>query len=296
MTNLINQISINGELTSFYNYVNPAVKLENVRNFGLQTILFNDLFGADDNTWVEAGDEARTEVRFPVPWETITGAIVPNTSTQLISSRARFKIQASPSSDFDSARINATNGDGSTGTNISFHTVPKSIFNSNLKAIAICNKYAYLEARFNDNLSACYWWYVGWAKDYQYVGGQYPRNAVAIYGNSGVSSPSRVGVENGTSKASFTTTLPAINCEVPTPGADSKDILLIDLASPNNYIGKLWNMIALPSSAVIGKIYKNTGIDPDTGQVETDQKAYWMCVGTWGTDKIGMRVWTENIY
>lgn len=295
MTNFINQLTINGEVNTFFNYVNPVDQSGEPRTFGGAGWLDDVLTAAYGNTrsvWTPTfNTQGAYNIRFPVPWETLTGDV---SSSASIGSGMRGRI----SNRRDFPYTNTTNADNTStfvflGTDGNTDTAPYTF--------GVLNKYSFSCVAFTGaNRSGNFFFkHFGWAKDRQYTGGVYPRSLIGISScsNIGYFSAGRVSTENGNTATYFLTTQPAISCLISTPGANSNDIILQDNISPNNYIGKAWNLIRLPSSAVVGKIYKNTGADPDTGNVETDQKRFYMCVGTWGVggEKFGMRLWTENI-
>ena len=133
--------------------------------------------------------------------------------------------------------------------------------------------------------------YMGWLKNPGYTGNQYPRNFAYMLNSANTL---RATLVNATGTTNFSTaansiTNPTIACEVATSGADATDIIFRDDTSPNNAIGKPYNMISLPSSFAVGNIYTNNGVDPDGGDNNK-----WLCVGNWGSRKLGVRVWTEG--
>lgn len=137
--------------------------------------------------------------------------------------------------------------------------------------------------------------YLGWLREPVYTGDTYPRGLVALQVPNDVWS--RVAVENGTTFSSISTaadsiTTPPINCSIVTPGADATDITIRDAASPHNPVGKLWNCIQLPATCNVGELWRNVGVDADGGGSEQD---VYLCVMPWGTAKLGMRVWTEDV-
>lgn len=286
MTNLINQITINGKTTTFLNYVNPLIGGESIAtdSSNWYTFLTQQLTSARVSSYnnIYGG----YSIRLNPPYETLSGQ-VQNASG--LGANGRFFIQMST---LRAYFVNTTNSTGS-----SLYTASPQTYTSPY-IFAVINDYAMSIASFatDGRTSGVEIASIGWAKDGLFTGSQYPRNFYA-FGDRSDSAPSiiRTTAENSTSQTSIGTSNPSLSCAISTPGSDSTDILLRDSASPNNYIGKMWHMMMLPSSAVLGKIYKNTGVDPDTGNVETDQKAFWMCVGSWGGNKLGMRVWTENI-
>lgn len=300
MTNLVNQITINGETTTFLNYINPVVAGESPGLAGI-TQLLTAHFGNDRTKWTQDGSNLAWAIRWPVSWETKIGTIAAPTRAGFVGENgvgnARGVILAAYSTGLGRAGTSNTTGTefisdfpGRWGNYSNSPASYQMIF-------AVVNNYGIaLRACVNNTLTGLThdtsgFMYQGWLKDGVYAGSQYPRNYVGY----GVATFARVTQELLTTKTNLMVQNPALSCSIATPGANSTDIIVRDSTAPNNYIGKLWNMMVLPSTAVVGKIYKNTGIDPDTGVVETDQKAFWLCIGTWGTDKIGMRVWTDNI-
>ena len=285
MTNLINQISINGETTTFLNYVNPVVGGESIVQ--------------DATAWVTFFQQQLTSLRFVrstnnyynlrfnTSFETLTGQVA---SFNGLATNARYCFRLGG----DIRRADATNGTVQSEVPIGGYAT----WYYRDYAFAVINNNSLTMAFFGDSgrSTSVNWMSAGWLKDGQYSGLNYPRNFYNIGDREDADLTAfRITRENLATLTSVSTQNPTLSCSVATPGANSTDVIIRDSSAPNNYIGKLWNMMVLPSTAVVGKIYRNTGIDPDTGQVETDQKAYWMCVGSWGTDKIGMRVWTENL-
>jgi hypothetical protein len=299
MTDFINQLTINGDLNTFFNYVNPAEggAIRVAGSSGWLNDVLTAAYGDNRNIWTPSVSAGYYNIRFPVPWETITGN-VPNVGGTSLSAGMRGQI--SVRRDFYATNSTSTNGatqtpigtDGQTDNdgNYSF-----GIFNS--------YSYSWFASSGTGRTGNFYFRHFGWAKDRQFVGSAYPRSLIGISyaSNSGYFSAGRILLEDQnttspTANTRYFQNMPALSCQIATPGANAGDIILQDNVSPNFYIGKAWNLIRLPSSAVIGKIYKNTGVDPDTGNIETDQKRFYMCVAPWGpTDKIGMRVWTDNI-
>lgn len=289
MTNLINQISINGETTTFLNYVNPLSGGEQI--LSTNDAWYNFFVQQLTSLRVARPTTERYNLRFNVPFETMTGQVIGNISNITSTSRCYIPFDA-----IQSTRANTTN----TNTTPS-NTIGGSVYISSASrpyTYAVMNNYALTvySCANSSRSSGGNLFSIGWGKDTAFSGVQYPRG---FYWYSrredGETTFRRVTQENLTTMTNMSVTSSAYTCAIATPGADSTDNLLIDTDSPNWYTGKIWHTMRLPSTAVVGSIYRNDGLDPDTGQVETDQKAFWMCVGTWGTDKIGMRVWTENI-
>jgi hypothetical protein len=285
MTDLINQITINGKTTNFLNYINPAASGESFLN---TNAVWASLFTAQLTSLrytVTTGTNYNYYLRFNVPWETLSGQVsTTNYRAALLFATNRI-------------RMNST---GNTSGTVAIDSTGNTQYsNSSPYAFAVINDYAMAMAFFTGAglTTLTGFAYVGWTKDGAFTERQFPRNLACFCNASSGGSilGDRVSQEGLTTKTTLLTQNPTLSCAISTPGADSAEILIRDSASPNNYIGNMWHTIMLPSAAVNGKVYKNIGIDPDTGNVETDQKAFWLCVGSWGSNKIGMRVWTENI-
>ena len=75
-----------------------------------------------------------------------------------------------------------------------------------------------------------------------------------------------------------------------TPGANTTDLVIRDDASPNRAIGVASNLLKSSLPIPVGQIYRNTGIDPDGSN-----NPFWLCVGVYGSERILMRVWTQNL-
>lgn len=142
---------------------------------------------------------------------------------------------------------------------------------------------------------------VGWAKNPLYDGTNYPLNAYYFFLSN--NSNSRGGgrptlpnnnirtalrVPTGTSADSIANY--SITCQTATPGADTTDLVIRDDASPNRAIGVASNLLKTSLAIPVGEIYRNTGVDPDG----SDNK-FWICVGVYGSERILMRVWTQNL-
>jgi hypothetical protein len=298
MTNLINKININSKPTTFLNYFNTLDRGINLGSSQWNNV-FTEQWGAVRTHWMESTDFYG--LRFPVPWESLT-----TTPMTLILGHPRFTYSKTGENIY-TAFANSSSGN-------SFARYDQNISggwpNINTGFVfGVLNDYGLLRVSFTSSaLTSSSWTYFGWVKDPQFNTGspQFPRNLIWCAGNtSGLTYAKRITTENteivnaqaGTNIERTTDALmnPTIDCVITTSGANSTDVLIRDDDSPNSYIGKMWHTIRLPSAAIVGKIYKNTGADPDTGSIETDQKAFWLCFGAMGTAKLGMRVWTENI-
>lgn len=277
MTSLINQATIGGKLHTFVGYVNQ---------FEMGTFNIDDTWGTTiRDAWIAQfgnankynnPDSFSAYVIFPTAFETLTG----NASA----SKYRARILSFQGVN----QVNSSNGD----SQITFF-VNKTGGNGSYPFMLI-NDFSMSWAGFANSArtGAVNFASAGWLDNAQYTGAQFPRNFYWVTnGGSG-----RVQQENLKTERTFTTGSPALSCSIATPGANSSKVVLTDSVSPFNYIGNAHGLIRMPSSCVIGKIYKNTGIDPVSGVSEAGTNYNnWVCVGTWGTDKIGLRIWTENI-
>lgn len=156
---------------------------------------------------------------------------------------------------------------------------------------SVLNSRCLVACKFNASLDAVDWFlYAGWLADSSLSSdNKLLQCTILTSGEKG-----RLQNKNVAGRVLYKTPDYTIDCVLSTSGADSTDVLCQDV-STGYFLGRLVNCIRLPSSALVGKVYKNTGVDPDTGQIETDKRAFWICAGSWGTEKIGMRVWTQNI-
>lgn len=296
MPNLINQDNIGN---TYLNYVSNTINSEvvDIDNYNF-TSFFTTAFGDNRERFTvgSVGTLHAIAIRFPVAWETKTGAISSFTTAAVPSNARCMWIP-------DRADIYLCHSNSSTTLSVTYGTAVG--LSNNTYTFAVLNNSSLTVASFsNVGRAVCSWFvHIGWPKSMVYTGSQYIRNFIVIrqsqFQNGLTSSSStymqRPTTENLTTKtdlytASDTTLNPTISCEVATPDANGTDIIVRDATSPFNYNGKLWNVIRLPSTAVVGKIYKNTGIDPDGSN-----NSMWLCCGAWGSDKIGMRVWTEGI-
>lgn len=293
MTNPINQISINGETTTFLNFANTVLMAGDydrdnfsdllTSHLGVQGILWNNSTG-------QLGDTA-FRLRFPTPWETLTGDVSQATTNNIGNARIGFNLFNVAG--FYSPGINTTNGTGSNRIQFDGLNSPNRLF-------AVINNYSVVGVFSTPTRELSNFFYAGWLKDGQFVGSQFPRNCiwysnVSLGGGTTNSRKMRPLEENLTTFRVLLEENPTLDCQSFTADADSTDVIVRDSVYPNLYVGKMWNVMVLPGSAVTGNIYKNLGVDPDTGIVETDQKAYWLCCGVWGSGKLGMRVWTDGV-
>lgn len=142
---------------------------------------------------------------------------------------------------------------------------------------------------------------LGWVKNPLYSGASFPRNAYHfILDDSGSArGGGRASLENNNSFTTFRvpTTASAdaianysITCQSATPGANTTDLVLRDNASPNKAIGIAPNLLKTILQIPVGQTFRNTGVDPD-GSINP----YWICVGVFGSERVLMRVWVENM-
>lgn len=142
---------------------------------------------------------------------------------------------------------------------------------------------------------------VGWAKNPLYTGTNYPLNAYYYFINStsslrgggrptlpNIDTRTALRVPTGTSADSIANY--SITCQTSTPGANTTDLVLRDDASPNRAIGVASNLLKTSLAIPVGQIYRNTGVDPDGSN-----NPFWICVGVMGSERILMRVWTQNL-
>lgn len=151
------------------------------------------------------------------------------------------------------------------------------------------------------NTSNYFFRQVGWAKNPLYDGTNYPLNAYYFFLNS--TTTARAGgrptlpnndtrtalrVPTGTSADSIANY--SITCQTSTPGANTTDLVIFDDASPNRAIGVASNLLKTTLAIPVGQIYRNTGVDPDGSNNQ-----FWICVGDYGSERILMRLWTQNL-
>jgi hypothetical protein len=142
---------------------------------------------------------------------------------------------------------------------------------------------------------------VGWAKNPLYTGTNYPLNAYYYSINStsslrgggrptlpNIDTRTALRVPTGTSADSIANY--SITCQTSTPGANTTDLVLRDDASPNRAIGVASNLLKTSLAIPVGQVYRNTGVDPDGSN-----NPFWICVGTMGSERILMRVWTQGL-
>lgn len=289
MATLINQDNVGN---TYLNYINPAFTGgEPITAYSANwlTSFLTTAYGNDRNRWTASTTTGVYNMRFPVAWETITGAIA-TTAAGSLTVGTRFQL----SNRQDGYLINSTNANTAvlaTGFNVSGTAAA-----SNSYSFAVCNNNSIAIATFSgyNRDGVVGFKYYGWLKNGSYTGSNYPRNFISMARQDGAMSnllvAKRVATENAITAADLLQANPTLNCSISTPGANATDVIIRDNASPNNFIGIAWNLMMLPATAVIGGVYKNTGVDPDGSN-----QSFWLCVANWGSNKLGMRVWTENV-
>lgn len=142
---------------------------------------------------------------------------------------------------------------------------------------------------------------VGWVKNPLYTGTDYPLNAYYYFLNSSstLKGGGRPALPNNTARTVLrvptgTSADPianySITCQTSTPGANTTDLVIRDDASPNRAIGVASNLLKTSLAIPVGQVYRNTGVDPDGSN-----NPFWICVGTMGSERILMRVWTQGL-
>ena len=142
---------------------------------------------------------------------------------------------------------------------------------------------------------------IGWVKNPLYSGTTFPRNAYYffLHSNGNSRGGGRFSIENNTIQTNLRvpTTGSAdaianysITCQSTTPGANTTDLVLRDNVSPNKALGIAPNLLKTSLQIPVGQYYRNTGVDPDGST-----NPYWMCVGEYGSERVLMRAWAENL-
>lgn len=143
---------------------------------------------------------------------------------------------------------------------------------------------------------------IGWLRNPLYSGSAFPRNAYYLFNtqNQNTSSGSgRPSAENTTvlqrlQYPSVNIADPianySINCQTATPGANATELYLRDNVAPHKAIGYVPNLLKTSLQIPVGQVYRNTGIDPDGSN-----NPYWICVGTYGSERLLMRVWAPGL-
>ena len=142
---------------------------------------------------------------------------------------------------------------------------------------------------------------VGWVKNPLYDGVNYPLNSYYLFLSSNPNqrgggrpqlpnNSTRTALRVPTGSTADSIANYAITCQTSTPGANTTDLVIRDDASPNRAIGVASNLLKTNLAIPVGQIYKNTGVDPDGSN-----NPFWLCVGEYGSERILMRVWTQNL-
>ena len=141
---------------------------------------------------------------------------------------------------------------------------------------------------------------IGWLRNPLYSGSAFSRNVYYLFctnvpSSNGAGHPS-IENTNVVQRIQYPTSGIAdpianysINCQIATSGANTTELYLRDNVSPYKAIGYVPNLLKTSLQIPIGQIYRNTGVDPDGSN-----NPFWMCVGEFGSERILMRVWTEN--
>jgi hypothetical protein len=81
-----------------------------------------------------------------------------------------------------------------------------------------------------------------------------------------------------------------VSCQTATPGANTTEFYLRDNVAPNKAVGYIPNVLKCSLNLSVGRIYRNTGVDPDGSN-----NPYWKCVAKMGNESILMRGWATGI-
>jgi hypothetical protein len=81
-----------------------------------------------------------------------------------------------------------------------------------------------------------------------------------------------------------------VSCQTATPGANTTEFYLRDNVAPNKAVGYAPNLLKSSLNIPAGRIYRNTGIDPDGSN-----NPYWKCVAKIGSESLLMRVWATGL-
>lgn len=268
---------------------------------GLPLSTIRDWVNASFGQTRMAIDQAAFSLILPYPSETLT---IPPASNQTFSSNNKGR--------FFRGEFSATNGNPTTnGSNNIFYQVPGGGTNINFGDTAsvyycVLNSYSlniFICAFSGNSLSNSTYAFrsIGWVKNPLYSGTSFPRNSYYLFLNSNSNSRGggRPNLENTTTLSNLrvptTTSADAIanysiTCQSATPGANTTDLVLRDNASPNKALGIAPNLLKTSLQIPVGEIYRNTGVDPDGSN-----NPYWICVGVYGSERILMRVWVENM-
>lgn len=293
MPNLINTDSAGNV---FYNYFTPVINGVDSRFYyssNLKSGFLDQAYGAQ----YSAVATQYGALRLPAPdIETKTGQVTITSGgyPPYPTTNARFQF----SLDRQTNGVIVNNN-----TNVVFGSYSRDLSRNIAKTFICAGLYSLVLAEFDINVTSCinfhYW---GFLREPVYIDSVFPLGAVYVgRWNTTYVGGRALGLTSTTTKLCSTTadsiTSPPIVCTTGTdPGDGSEtftDIVIRDADSPNNPVGKLWNCIDMPATCNVGELWKNTGAyDADDSASEQD---VYLCVMPWGTRKLGMRVWTENV-
>lgn len=288
MPNLINTDSAGNV---FYNYITPVIKGEAGSDYNANVLTYYQTALGSSNVFFSF---PFLYVRFPAPG-------IENKTGTLSGSNFRVRFYASTSNAMGNfIQVDTGNANG-LGSKVGVDSGGSGISSSTSDlSFKVTNQYATCHALFSSNMTFKSFCYAGWLREPVYSGATYPRGLVVYQTFSSVLK--RVEQENQStlinlSQSADSITSPPIVCTAGTDPGDGSaiatDIVIRDAASPNHPVGKLWNCIDLPADCVVGSIYRNAGnYDADAS---TSEKDFYLCVMPWGTRKLGMRIWTENV-
>jgi len=141
----------------------------------------------------------------------------------------------------------------------------------------------------------------GWLKDPLFPQLAFIQNAYYLYAtgpNSGSRAAGRpiLGVNDRRNFVLPTATTPdpianyPVSCQTATPGANTTEFYLRYNVAPNKAVGYAPNLLKSSLNIPAGRIYRNTGIDPDGSN-----NPYWKCVAKIGSESLLMRVWATGL-
>lgn len=161
-------------------------------------------------------------------------------------------------------------------------SIPSSSF-----CYSVINQYSMAVACFDDyeNTVLRKFIYVGWLRDPKYVGSTALRGFVSLEITQNSSNLYRILMEDS---AVYEQISPL----------NTRRLFIEDLCLDacvkdfsNGYLGKLYNCIELPANTAIGEYCENIGRDADS---MVDEPRFYLCVGNWGVNKLGMRINFKN--
>lgn len=191
----------------------------------------------------------------------------------------------------------------------------ENVASSLYKTFCVCNNESISAFKVKSNLetnSYTGFTSIGWLDDPPTFTQNSPYRTSSVYvlfaqcastanSNGNVTSAIRVGSEGGSAQAILTSgdANYAITCQSggPPESTWATNLVLIDsAASPENYaMGSVRNVLLGKGTYTVGTVYKVAGVG--YGEANTSpntEQQHFLCVGTWGTDYLLMRVWTEG--